>query len=435
MKKRLIKFFLNFVARRALRRFRPAVVLVTGSAGKSMAKEAIQVVLEASPRYRGAVRRTPEMAPHRLRDYIIPLTALADWAPRDFAPFTESRGIGARMRRWRVWGRIASRIFGILLYFPMRYPRILVLEYRVECAWVARDLLRFLRPTIGVLTSLGDPPPHRDSWESPEGVLREKIRALESVRSGGIVVLNHDDPSCAALKEKTRTRVMTFGFSNGADVQIVECENHFSDKGQGISFKLTHKGSVVPVVMRGAFGKAYALSAAAAACVGIVFGLHLVEISEALGTLVYPWCVGIHCIPGIKKSLLLDASYHASPASLREAMRILAECPAERKVAVLGDMVGLGAATIRAHEEAGKEIAAVARILITVGPRAKFIARAAEDAGMSPYDIVACDTAWEAGRVLQQRMERGDAVLIAGSKEMGLGRVVEEVRADQAAIV
>ncbi|MBI4159922.1 hypothetical protein HY504_02020 [Candidatus Wolfebacteria bacterium] len=429
IKKRLAFYSVSIAARCALRRFKPVVVLITGSAGKSMVKEAIGAILNHSRRYEGAVRKSPEAVPGCLRGYILPLTILKEWTADDFAPFClPHKSIGGRIRRTIVWLRCFIRIIEIIAYVPIRYPRVLVFEYGVDRALVLRNLLPFMRPTVGIVTMLSLPPPHSELWEGTDGVLREKARIVEALASRGAAILNYDDKTVLSLKEKTRARVVTFGFSEGADMRIIEFQNHFEEINPGISFKLEHGGNVVPVMMKNVFGKGHCYGAAAAACAGLVFGLHLVEISEALGTFTYSGRIGMQRVPGIKKSFLLDSSYHACPASLAEALLVLKEFGSGRKVAVIGDMVGLGPETIEAHGKVGRDVAGFCGLLVTVGPRGKFIARAAELGGMSEHYIVACDTAAEAARELQQRMQKGDSVLISGSKEMGLDKVVEEVR-------
>jgi UDP-N-acetylmuramoyl-tripeptide--D-alanyl-D-alanine ligase len=134
-------------------------------------------------------------------------------------------------------------------------------------------------------------------------------------------------------------------------------------------------------------------------------------------------------LPGIKNTFLIDDSYNASPLSMRAALDALRDLSAKRKIAVLGDMLEIGKYTIEAHEAIGKLAAESANILVTVGPRAKFIAETAKAAGMKKSSVYSFDTADDARKPIQELMKQGDFVLIKGSHSMELDKVVEEIRA------
>ncbi len=77
----------------------------------------------------------------------------------------------------------------------------------------------------------------------------------------------------------------------------------------------------------------------------------------------------------------------------------------------------------------GRLVAGFADILVTVGPRAKFIAEAAREAGMRKNNIYSFDTADEATKPVQDFIRKGDLILVKGSHAMELEKVVEEIKA------
>jgi UDP-N-acetylmuramoyl-tripeptide--D-alanyl-D-alanine ligase len=135
----------------------------------------------------------------------------------------------------------------------------------------------------------------------------------------------------------------------------------------------------------------------------------------------------------MKHTLLIDDTYNASPLSMRAALDTLKELPAERKIAVLGDMLEIGKYAIEAHESIGDEVSRAADVLVTVGERAKFIASTARDAGMPKENIFSFDTAEEAVAPLERMMRKGDLVLLKGSHAMNLGEVVRAITAEPTA--
>ena len=258
-------------------------------------------------------------------------------------------------------------------------------------------------------------------------MIREKARLVEQLSALGFAVLNIDDKAVAGLKEYTRAHLMTFGFSGEADVKISNFEIQADSRPFGISFKIEHKGSFVPIRLNGVLGRSQAYGAAAAASVGLIFGLNLVKIAEALFD--FRSLPGrMNLIDGIKGSYVIDDSYNASPLSMRAALETLKEIKAVRRIAVLGDMLEIGKYSIEAHETIGDLVAGIADILITVGPRAKFIAESAKAAGLSEGKIFIFEEAEEAGKKLQNLIKKGDLILIKASRAIKLDKVVEEIR-------
>ncbi len=138
---------------------------------------------------------------------------------------------------------------------------------------------------------------------------------------------------------------MTYGFAQGADLRIVRFENRISPAtsdqppaaSSGISFKLEYGGSFVPVRIDGVLGHVHAYAAAAAAAIGLIFGMNLVKISEALAD--YRSAPSrTQLVPGVKRTLVIDDCYYASPLSMHAALDILKDARGRRKIAVLGDM-------------------------------------------------------------------------------------------------
>jgi UDP-N-acetylmuramoyl-tripeptide--D-alanyl-D-alanine ligase len=240
--------------------------------------------------------------------------------------------------------------------------------------------------------------------------------------------LNGDDPTVKNLQSRTRGRVMTFGFEKGSEVRVSRFENKVRDgMPVGISFKLEHNSAIVPVRIDNAFGRAHAYAAAAAAAIGLVFGMNLVTISEALARYA-PLESRMQLVPGIKFTNIIDDSYNASVIAMRVALETLGALPAKRKIAVLGDMLEIGKYTPEAHEMVGRMASESADVLFTVGARAKFIAEAAHKKGMKRTAIFSFDTAEEACKPIQDFIKKGDLILVKGSYSIHLNKVVDEIR-------
>lgn len=401
-----LKWILRVLAKWTLAKYGPSVIGVTGTVGKTSTKEAVYAVVKN-------IRSMRASSGNFNNEIGLPLTILGSW-PRIAGKLFWVRVILASLWRLAVRGK---------------YPEVLVLEYAADRPGDLRYLLEITRPQIGIVTAVGDIPVHVEFYSGPDAVAREKARLIEALPAQGFAMLNFDDEAVLGMRERTRSHVMTFGFGEGADVRVTNFENR-SENGRpaGIAFKLEYGGNFVPVRVDDAFGKAQAYAAAAAALVGIAFGMNLVKISEALGSLVAP-PQRMKIMAGVKKSYIIDDSYNASPMAMRAAIEAVRSLPRKaRKIAVLGDMLEIGKYTIEAHEMMGRYVAKGFHALVTVGPRAKFIAEEACKMRMPKSRIFAFDNAEEAGKKVQELLKQGDVVLVKGSRAMHLEKVVEELR-------
>ena len=170
-----------------------------------------------------------------------------------------------------------------------------------------------------------------------------------------------------------------------------------------------------------------AYAAGAAAAVGIIFGMHLVRIAEALAYYEAPRR-RMRLSSARGGAYVLDDSYNASPLSVASAIETVKNFPAERKIAVLGDMLEIGTYAIAAHEAIGKDAAKVFDVIVTVGPRAKFIAEAARAKGMTKRNLLSFETVGEAVPAVRALMRKGDLLLVKGSRAMHLDELVDELK-------
>jgi UDP-N-acetylmuramoyl-tripeptide--D-alanyl-D-alanine ligase len=422
-------FILKLFAKLILWRFEPRVIAVTGSVGKTAALQAIQAVLSCSNLGKSAkrVRISKEFLKN---PWAVIFAILGDFSNKNLELFAKSRLTKAeKLKKTFFTARVVfSSIFRFFFCQQSHYPEVLVLEYGAGRPEYIKYLLEIAKSDISVITAFGEMPAHLEFWSGPEAIQKDKVKIIEYLPAAGFAVLNADDEAVIRMKERTRAKVITFGFDEKADLRITNFENKIEEDAPfGISFKLEYGGNVVPVSIRGVLGKAQAYAAAIGACLGLIFDLNLVEISEALGANYKP-SVGMRLLRGVKETYILDDSQDASPTSVHEALHTLHDLPGARKIAVLGDMLYLGKYAIEAHETIGQLAGKTVDYLITVGLRGKFIAEAAAQAGLSKLRITSYDVAAEAGKPLEDLLKKGNLVLIKGSKEMRLEKVIEEIK-------
>lgn len=409
--KKLIQKILYVIARAVLKKYKPEVIGITGSMGKTSTKEAVFAVLSSKLRVR-----------QNLKNYNnelgVPLSIL---------------GVESGRKSVFKWLGVILHGVRLILFRDAGYPQILVLEMGADHPGDIKYLTDLAPCKVGVVTGIG--PAHLEFFESIEKIVKEKRIIVSHLNSDGFAVLNRDDEKVYEMREKTRAKVLTYGFDSAADVRAQE-EGVIGEGVdiRGINFKLSYAGAVVPIFIPGVLGKQHIYAALAGATVGIAYGMNLVEIAESLKNYKAPKG-RMNLVPGIKRTLIIDDTYNASPIPTEVALEVLQaiKLPAEddKKFAVLGDMLELGSFSEEGHKQVGRAAAGDGiDYLVTIGERSRDIARAALAAGMSEDRVSNFPTPEEAGIFVQNKMKQGDIVLVKGSQGMRMEKVVKELMAE-----
>ncbi|TSC80906.1 MAG: UDP-N-acetylmuramoyl-tripeptide--D-alanyl-D-alanine ligase [Parcubacteria group bacterium Gr01-1014_29] len=410
-----------------LAKFKPRIVAITGSVGKTSTKEAVAIVLAS----KYDIRKSPKSYNS---EFGIPLTVL-----------------GLETQWNSVFGWLSVIVRGFFVMFQVKdterserkkYPNILVLEAGVDRPGNMDVFLSLIKPEVSVITAIGEIPVHVEFFSGPKELAFEKGKLARSTAQNGCVLLNADDDVVYDMRNEARGKVLTFGFGKGSDVQVsnyaivagskilneVNVRNEMDrEVPLGIRCKVDYNGSTVPLRLEGMLGKQQLYVAAAALGVGVWFGINILDAAATLSALYRPLPGRLRLLEGIKGSLILDDTYNASPTAMHAALDTLHDIPAKRRIAVLGDMLEIGKFTIQAHEAMGELAAPIVNMLCTVGPRAKFIARAAREHGLASEQVHEFGNALEAGKFLDDIIIPGDVVLVKGSQSMRMERTVEEI--------
>jgi len=240
---KILKWKLKILAQLTLRRYKPKIIGVTGTVGKTSTKEAVKTVLS----YKWRTRSSSKSFNNELG---LPLTILGDW--------TSSEGL-------LFWLKVLISAFLRLIFKKADYPEILILEYGVDRPGDMKYLLTIARPIVGIFTALSEVPAHVEFFTGPEGVAREKVKLFNQLPATGFAVLNADDAAIREVKNQTRAQSVSFGFSEFADIKINNFINHFDGGIIEETFKLSYGGSFVPIRLKNILGRAQAYAAAAAA--------------------------------------------------------------------------------------------------------------------------------------------------------------------------
>jgi UDP-N-acetylmuramoyl-tripeptide--D-alanyl-D-alanine ligase len=297
--------------------------------------------------------------------------------------------------------------------------RVGVLEMGMNHAGEIRELCRIARPDIGVVTNVGFA--HIEFFHSIEGIAAAKRELIEALPPSGMAVLNADDELVVRFADVHPGRSITYGFSENADVRAEMCgQNHFQC--QGVSFETQLSG-------RHAISNILAAIATAA-----IFGIaakHLVDLVRTLA----PAHMRGERIEHAGLTIYND-SYNSNPAAVRAMLDVLTDTPAQRRIAVLGEMLELGNTTEPLHRDLGKYVAERGiDVLITIRGAARFMADEARNAGLSDSAAYFFETPEEAGIFLKEIATEGDAILFKGSRGVKVERALKVLMQSEASAI
>lgn len=293
---------------------------------------------------------------------------------------------------------------------------ICVLEVGMNHKGEIRLLGRMARPAIAVITNIG--PSHLEFLESLKGVYEAKKEILENIAKGGTVILNGDDPFLARIKNN-RLKVVTFGLARGSDFRA----DYIVSKKGGLTFTVNDRINF-RLRLLGLHNVYNALAAIAAAS---RFRISTNTVKRALS--VYkPSYMRLNVLK-IKGVTIINDAYNSNPLSMACALDSLKVYPAKSKWVVSGDMLELGKLSAALHEEIGRRAAEVGlKGLITFGGLSKETITGAKKSGMNSNKLWHCSTHDQIAGILKANLEKGDAVLIKGSRGMKMEEVIAKLK-------
>jgi len=285
--------------------------------------------------------------------------------------------------------------------------RAAVLEMGMNHAGEIRDLAALAKPRVGVVTNVGYA--HVEFFDSIEGVAAAKRELIEGLPADGVAVLNADDPLVSQFRFRHRGRSILFGFSESAEVRaqtLVTTNGRTRFRALGATFETTLTG------------RHSILNLLAAISVAQVYGIAAGRLGEAVRSFTAGKMRGERSEHnGVS---IIDDCYNSNPEAAKSMIDVLRATPAQRRIAVLGEMLELGAQSARLHRQLG-EHAAAAKIDLVVGIQGH--AREIVQAALPNAHFF--DTPEAAGDFVRENARPGDAVLFKGSRGVRVERALE----------
>jgi UDP-N-acetylmuramoyl-tripeptide--D-alanyl-D-alanine ligase len=339
-----------------------------------------------------------------------------------------SEFLAARYRVIRNRGNLNNHIGLPLSLIELRQrPEIAVVELGMNHAGEISTLTRLAEPDVRVWTNVGEA--HLGFFASLDAIADAKAEILEGADASAVLVANADDERIMARIGSFAGRTVTFGIERDADVRARDVIDRGID---GVSARVTTARGEIdlrsPLIGRGNLSNVLAATAVALEC-----DVPLDVIRDRAAKL-KPAAHRGEVIQLHDRVTVIDDSYNANPTATRRALEVLAGSTATRRVAVLGEMLELGARAVELHEGVGRAAAAapVDLLFAVGGAPAAALAGAAIAAGMSADGVRHYDTSDAAADAVAAAVRPGDLVLVKGSRGVSTDRVVDRLKAERA---
>ena len=329
--------------------------------------------------------------------------------------------LGRRFAVYRNPGNLNNEI-GLPLSLLEATPETEVAVLEMGGAYAFGDLAllaAIAHPVVGVVLNIH--PVHLERMGTIEAIAETKAELVDALPADGIAVLNGDDPRVRAMAPRSRGGVLFFGLGVDTYVRATDLVDRGLD-GHAFTLRIGDRAWPVETPMVGAHTPVVALAGLA---VGHALGMSPEEMIPALADRAIQ--IRVRFLPGPGGSRLIDDTYNASTQSVLSALGVLAAAGARRSVAVLGDMRELGAGSEAEHRTVGRRAAAVADLVVTFGDEARVLAEEAARGvdGRRPA-VASFGPDEKDGLVafLQRELGAGDVVLLKGSRGLRMETVV-----------
>lgn len=278
-----------------------------------------------------------------------------------------------------------------------------------------RLLAGIASPTVAIINNIG--PSHLEFFKDLKGVFAAKKEILEGLDRDSLAIFNGDDRYLSSIK-KQPFKIMRFGFSDANDFRA----SGVSSDGAGVRFIL-NESSPFALKLIGAHNVSNALAAIA---VAHNFNISYLETKKALYEY-SPVNMRLNARQ-VGEITVIDDVYNSNPLSMKSAIDTLTEYPARRRWIVSADMLELGRQEKEFHSMIGEIIAKSGFSgLITFGDLSKHTSSRALECGMDKERVWHCSDRSEIAVLLKKIVDKGDAILIKGSRSMRMEEVVKGI--------
>lgn len=296
------------------------------------------------------------------------------------------------------------------------WHRFVVLEVGIDQPGHMLRHALLVRPDVAIELAVASP--HLSTMGSLEKIAEEKAKLLRFLRRGGIAVLNGDDPRVAAMAAQVRGHLIRFGSRPEFDVWADGVAAAWPDRFRFV----VHAGEECVEVKTGFIGRQWLAAVLAALAAGKALGATLEQVSQAVAE-VRPYTARMEPVALPNGAIFLRDEAHGNLTDTEAAFEVLREASAARRIVVISDVANSSKHYRQRQRLLAQWAAASAEVAVFVSEGSDYAARAAVRAGMRPENVHHFVTPKQGAEFLRAELRAGDLVLLKGQTKDHMSRV------------
>lgn len=407
--KEYIKKILSHFASLVIKKYKPKIIVIIGSVGKTSTREMIYSLLSK----KFFVRKNEKSFTNQIG---IPLVII---------------GGGFDGNIFVTWLKNIFVAFKILIK-KTKYPNYLILEVDNDKPEDLETIRKIFNPDFVVVTAIGDIPPHVEVFGDKESVVQSYRNYLHSIPNHTKIVFNKDDHYTRILSEEMNRQKIACTINGDGDINADNIVYLYGKVGEttvptGISCDIGMKNSKQKITIFDSIGYHSQYATLLACGLGVFLNLDFYDNLSVLSK--YKVLPGrMRIIQGIKDTTIIDDSYNSSPVAINESLKAFGDLKVSgNKIVVVGDMLELGKYSSEEHKKLASKIKDISDFIICVGIRTKLTKEELLNHGFPKEKLEYFDSSIKAGQFLQTNIQKGDCVFIKGSQSMRMEKTVEEI--------
>lgn len=347
----MMLILLEVVSNLLIRKYKPVVVCVTGSVGKTSTKDAVAASLSTTFR----VRKTPR---NLNNEYGVPISIIGTFKSKD-----------------GFWALVNIFLSGVgQFFYAPNFPEILVIEVGAGKIGEVRRISKWLKPDILAITNLPNKPSHLGVFGSKEKILEEKKFLVDTMDKKGSLVIDSSSENMDLFIKDFKGNIIAYDGAkliDSCDYTLLYHKDKEIFEPIGFKFKLALGSELSQELeFRGFIGVQNIRAMIIASLISKELGCSLKDIVDGLRTYI-PSPGRLRLIRGrVDHVTIIDDSFNSSPIAVENSLKTflsIEKSDSQRTIAVLGDMLNLGIESAAIHKTtATKEVSKV-DVLITVG--------------------------------------------------------------------
>ena len=365
------------------------------------------------------IKALQDLAKYKRSLYDIPVIGITGSVGKTSTKDLIASVMSKKFNTLKTLGNYNNQIGLPLTILGLKDHEAMVIEMGMNRNGEISNLTQIAKPTVAVITNIGTA--HIGNLGSRENILKAKLEILEGLQENGILIINNDNDLLHEWKEKNKNnnfQIITYGMENRSD--FMPYNIILSENGSTYNIDLNGRKYLVNVAVG---GNHFVLNSLCAIAIGTIFEIDINDILEGIAT--FTLTERRMQVEKNKKGVtIINDCYNANYDSMKAALEYLGKINANKRIAVLGDMLELGEYSQKLHEMVGKEVVKnKIDILITVGKLSKSIADIALKNGMEEKNIFMCNNNDEAASLINQKANNGDAILLKASNSLNFQEI------------